>query len=682
MELLASMRFAIALLTLISIASVIGTVLKQNEPASAYVNQFGPFWADLFMALGLSNVYSAAWFLVVLAFLVVSTSLCIARNTPKILSDIRTYKTQVTERSLAAFHHRGTHLVSGDPESVAASLSHRLRKAGWRVVVREESGRWQVACKSAGASKAGYLLAHSSIVLICLGGLFDGDLVVRAQAWLGDKEVYAGGGLIADVPDKHRLSPRNPSFRANLLVAEGAQSGTAVITRPGGVFLQDLPFSLELKKFVVEHYSTGMPKLFASEVMVHDRESGQAIPARIEVNRPFRHRGIDIFQSSFDDGGSTVRLSARSLKADAKPFEIQGVIGGGTQLLRDGAGTREQLNLELTGLRVINVENLGDRDSAQGVDARRVDLASSLSPLMGAANKPAGKRELRNVGPSLTYKLRDEAGQAREFHSYMLPVQLESGTAPTFLFGVRETPAEGFKYLRLPADADGTLETFFRIRQALDSAESRSLAAQRYALQATDAARPELADQLRGSAAKALALLAGEDGRAGGLQALADFIEGNVPEAERARASEILLRVLNGALFELAQDAQRRAKAPALPTDERTQAFMTQALMALGDLELFPAPVLLQLADFTHVQASVFQVARAPGRLVVYLGCAMLILGVFAMLYVRDRRLWVWIKPAAPGHAELNFAMSFNRRTLECDRDFERQRTIIEGSGP
>ncbi len=87
-ELLASMRFAIALLTVICIASVIGTVLKQHEPATNYVNQFGPFWAQLFMELKLNAVYSAWWFLLILAFLVISTSLCIARNTPKILVDL------------------------------------------------------------------------------------------------------------------------------------------------------------------------------------------------------------------------------------------------------------------------------------------------------------------------------------------------------------------------------------------------------------------------------------------------------------------------------------------------------------------------------------------------------------------------------------------------------------------
>jgi hypothetical protein len=39
------MRFSISLLTVICIASVIGTVLKQQEPLGNYVNQFGPLWA-------------------------------------------------------------------------------------------------------------------------------------------------------------------------------------------------------------------------------------------------------------------------------------------------------------------------------------------------------------------------------------------------------------------------------------------------------------------------------------------------------------------------------------------------------------------------------------------------------------------------------------------------------------
>ena len=105
-ELVSSMRFAIALLTVICIASVIGTVLKQQEPLGNYINQFGPFWAELFMAIRLNTVYSAWWFLLILAFLVVSTSLCIARNTPKVIADLKAYKEVEPPTTNEDDHHR------------------------------------------------------------------------------------------------------------------------------------------------------------------------------------------------------------------------------------------------------------------------------------------------------------------------------------------------------------------------------------------------------------------------------------------------------------------------------------------------------------------------------------------------------------------------------------------------
>ena len=73
-ELLSSMRFAVSLLTLLGIASIIGTVLKQNEPYQNYIVKFGQFWFELFETLGLLDVYHTSWFLVILLFLVISTT--------------------------------------------------------------------------------------------------------------------------------------------------------------------------------------------------------------------------------------------------------------------------------------------------------------------------------------------------------------------------------------------------------------------------------------------------------------------------------------------------------------------------------------------------------------------------------------------------------------------------------
>jgi len=110
-ELVSSMRFAIALLVVLSIASIIGTVLTQDDPYPNYVNQFGPFWADIFRSLGLYNVYSAWWFMLILGFLIASVSLCVIRNVLKMLADTKSWKDKVREASLRAFHHKGEFVV-------------------------------------------------------------------------------------------------------------------------------------------------------------------------------------------------------------------------------------------------------------------------------------------------------------------------------------------------------------------------------------------------------------------------------------------------------------------------------------------------------------------------------------------------------------------------------------------
>jgi cytochrome c biogenesis protein len=448
-ELLSSMRFSISLLTVICIASVIGTVLKQAEPIGNYVNQFGPFWADVFLAVSLPTVYSAWWFLLILAFLVLSTSLCIARNTPKILADLKIYKEDIREQSLKAFGHRAEASLNESAEAAAQRVGNTLAASGWKVKLQtrgnEATGRqggWMIAAKAGSVNKLGYIAAHSAIVLVCIGGLLDGDLFIRMQQWFNGKSIYGGGGMIADIAPQHRLSPSNPAFRGNLLVAEGASSSTAILNQSGGVLIQDLPFSIELKKFIVEYYSTGMPKLFASDIVITDKETGAKIPSRVEVNHPATYKGIEIYQSSFDDGGSSVKLRAVPMAAGAKAFDVEGVIGGQSNLAK--GDSQDKMTLEYTALRVINVENFGKEGEGSGVDVRKVDLRESIDKSLGAANKIKTTKELRNVGPSISYKLRDAAGQATEFHNYMLPIVFDKDSAKeggsdqaVFLLGMR-----------------------------------------------------------------------------------------------------------------------------------------------------------------------------------------------------------------------------------------------------
>ena len=668
-ELISSMRFAISLLTIISIASVIGTVLKQNEPMPNYVNQFGPFWFEIFDKLGLYNVYSSWWFLVILVVLIVSTALCVVRNTPKMLRDMRSWRENVRVESLRNFHHKADWQAPLARAELAEQSALRLRHAGYATRIVEKDGAVLVSAKKGAGNKFGYIFAHTSIIVILLGGMLDSELPVRVQQWFFGKTPFTGSGVIAEIPAQHRLSTSNPSFRGNTAIAEGQTSHTAILNQPSGVLVQELPFGIELKKFHIEFYSTGMPKLFASDVVVHDLENGHKFESTIKVNHPLIYKGIAVYQSSFDDGGSKLRLTGFPMTgASAASFPIEGEVNGATEL-KFGKDTYA---VEWSGFRPFNVENV-----AQGNDARAVgknvgfnaQLSATLGKASGAAADPDANKDLKNVGPSVQYKLRDHTGQAREYMNYMQPLTLEG--AQVYLAGVRSNPSENFSFLRIPSDERHGVGDWMRLRAALSDPAARQEAASRYASRALSEQQRgggALAGQLKDSAARTLDIFAGGDGR-GGFVGVARFLE-QIPQAEQEKAAGIFMKMLNGALWELWQVArERNGDVAAEPTDENGR-FLQLATNALSDSFLYGAPVYLQLDDFTEVKASVLQMTRSPGKNVVYFGCLLLTLGVFAMFYIRERRVWIWVRDV-DGGAEALMAMSTQRKTLDFEREYE-----------
>jgi len=662
-ELISSMRFAIALLAMIAIAAIIGTVMKQGEATSNYINQFGPFWFEVFRKLGLYAVYSAWWFLLLMGTLVTSTTLCIVRNAPKMLSDMRSWRENVRENSLLNFHHKMQWRAPLTRTALAQQSAARLVDAGYKVKLVEKDSGTLVAAKQGAANKFGYIFAHAAIVIICLGGLLDSDIPIRLQEWFFGKTPFTGSGLISQVPAEHRLGTGNPTFRGNTMIPEGQNSSTAILTRPDGVLIQELPFTINLKKFTIDFYSTGMPKLFASDVEVRDNQTGETAKATIEVNKPLIFKGVAIYQSSFEDGGSKLKLTGFPMSGvGSKRFEIAGEVGSSTPL--DDAYT-----VEWSGFRPFNVENVGPTDDPRAVKKGK-SLQEELGEHMGSAGKNANNKNLKNVGPSVSYKLRDKTGQAREYQNYMQPVTIDGATV--FLAGMRANPSDNFSYLRIPADDGHSVTEWMRLRAALQDPELRAAAAKRYAERATpkSSTGDALRTQLQASADKSLGIFAG-DGKAGGFMAISQFLE-KIPQAEQEKAADVVMKILNGSLWDLWQAARAKDGLPSVTEDETHARFLQLATNALSDSFFYGAPVYLQLDDYTHVQASVFQVTRSPGKKVVYLGCLFLVLGVFAMFYIRERRLWIWIKDDANGGAsEALMAMSTQRKTLDFEREFE-----------
>lgn len=668
LELLGSMRFAISLLVIICIASVVGTVLPQNRNINTYIDQFGPFWAGLFERLALYNVYNAWWFLVIMAFLVVSTSICVVRNAPKMLRDARAFRDHIRESSLRAFPHRDEQSAPGvDTAQAQARVLRWLAHRGYKTKVREGSESVLVAAKAGTANRWGYILAHTSIVMICVGGLFDSELPVRMQIWLGGKQPVMDNMKIADVPASGWLGMNNPGFRATVFLPEGGRTSNAVVMVGEGALVQPMPFELELKKFNVDYYSTGMPSEFASEVVVTDSEDGKSFPVTIKVNEPLQYKGVTVYQSSFDDGGSSVTLAGYPLVGTRDyAFAVDGVVGSDTRIDTGLTGEQQSLSLTFSALRPINVEDL----ARTGGNPEPRAFGEHVAAVTGTAVRGDDKG-LRNVGPSVEYRLTDSSGQSHEFNNYMLPVMLDG--ASVFLVGTRANANDAFRYLRLPADANYSLAEFLALRAALADESVRHEAARRFAVR--NAGPGADSRPLEESARRALDVFAAD-----GLQGVTQFLEQNVPADELRRAAEIVVRLIGGAMSDVrAQARERSGLSPVAlegPAAEADDNWLRLSVAALSDLALYPAPVLLTLTTFNHLQASVFQVSRTPGKPVVYLGCLLLILGVFAMFYIRERRVWVFIKPEADG-VRLKMAMTAQRRTMDFEREFTRLKSDL-----
>ncbi|HSI95866.1 MAG: cytochrome c biogenesis protein ResB [Methylophilaceae bacterium] len=623
------MRFAISLLTVLGIASIIGTVLKQNEPYPNYVVQFGQFWFGMFEMLGLYDVYHTAWFLLILVFLVLSTSFCIYRNTPSMLHELRTFREHATEKSLRNFNHKNEYFFTAPVDEVVRRLGGFLTARGFRFrSVPQADGSTLLAAKAGSYQRLGYIFTHAAIVVICIGGLMDGNVPLKVQELLGYKVVETLDIPETEVPGKSRLSIGNLSFRANMTLPEGARGDVAFMRIRDGYLVQELPFAVALKDFRIEHYATGQPKSFESDVEILDKDLKEPLKATIRVNHPLIYKGIAIYQSDFQDGGSRMDFNVWPLRgSDHEPAKMQGRVFDN---LTQGSG-QDALTVELDDFRLFNILNL----SADG------------------------KGKPRNVGPSVTFKVRDAQGQAREYINYMQPLTI--GGRPYFVSGVRAAQSEEFSYLRIPADSENSIGDFMRLRAVMFDASLAPEIAKRLSSKALQGqeANEELRSKFESSTVRLLKAFAD-----GGYTQVAKLIEESVPEKEREKAAMTYLKIIANAAYEGLALSRERASLPAPQPDETTQQFVHETLNSMSDIFFYGTPFYLEMMQYEQVQASGFQLTRSPGKNLVYGGSVLLVLGIFAMIYLRERRIWLLVKPESQS---VLFAMSSNRK----NRDFE-----------
>jgi len=241
MRFLRSMRFGMLLLVLAMACAFAGSMIVQQREPMEYVSRYGDGAARLILALGLNDVFSAPYFLVVMALLSVNLTLCSIVRLPRTL------------RAADALRERARAARSDEPldEAQSARLAGYLRARHYR---REEGDGRSVYTRGL-FGFCGSFLTHLSFLLILAVG--------------------SAAVITADITDQTVMPGET-------------------ITLPGGETLTVEDFQIEDADGTLD---------YASTITVSAEGGEQQARRQIRVNEPLSFRGYKIYQQTYGTAG-------------------------------------------------------------------------------------------------------------------------------------------------------------------------------------------------------------------------------------------------------------------------------------------------------------------------------------------------------------------------------------------
>lgn len=574
---LGSMRLAVNLLVLLAVASIIGTVLNQQQPYQNYVLKFGPFWFDVFRDLGLYNVYRTNWYLAIVGFLVLSTTTCLIRNTPRMLREMREPDTAIA--SAYEPQRMANSIMLHSPLSMdhaTQMVTAILRGRGYRPKTHESAVDhcMTVVGRKGRYNRLGYILTHAAIIVFCAAALYNADIPVKLAMLVGSIRPENNFHIpLSEVSKAAWLPDNNPAYRGTVTVPEGQSTHVAYELVGDGYLVQKLPFHILVKRFHVAYYSTGMPKDFISNIVIYNNEGKVLKEGNVRVNHPLTYKGVQIFQASFVDGGSLLKMKRYMLNnPGADAIRQKARVGQSV----DVSGTSYKLKLKN-----FSLDNV--------VPARAIEA------------KPVKGLKHVNLGPSFTYIAQNKSGSGAEFKTYMQPIA--RGGQSYFVQGVRTAFGAPYQYLFIPTGPNGNIGLFMKY-----------------------------------------------------LSALQDQVTANDSKNTRDYVLDTFKRVV----ADYAPSMTARAEA----------LYFQSAISAILQLRAYPAPFIVTLTGFDHRWAAGLEVTKWPATIVIYWGCAVLVLGIFILFYLPQRRILVRLRTLSSG-TEVIIGGTSSRNPYEFTKEFE-----------
>jgi cytochrome c biogenesis protein len=269
----ASVKLAIALLILLAVASVIGTLIPQGQPSAAYAARYGQL-AGLLTGLRVTGLYHSAWYLILLFFFAVNMIVCtLARFPAKWRRAFRPEVETETAR-LLTLKVKDRFGKNAPAEEVRTKLEMVLKARRYRV-------------RSRASDKRLCLLARKKMF-----GHFGSDAVHLGLL------VIIAGGIVSGLT----------GFRTYIDLSEGQ---TVKVPRS--------PFEIRLDRFETEYYPQGMVKAWKSTVTVLDN-GASVLTKPILVNKPLTHKGFSFYQTGYGSDWDNPKLEITVKKKSDPTF--------------------------------------------------------------------------------------------------------------------------------------------------------------------------------------------------------------------------------------------------------------------------------------------------------------------------------------------------------------------------
>lgn len=274
---LASLRLTMAVLIILAIVSIIGTIIPQGHLPPEYLAAIGGEQGNrykLYSSLGFFNMYYSWWFVGLLSLLSANLLACSIKRLPnvcRIAFKPDGLLTSSIEKSATACHH-----IPAEKALSADEIVARLKKNWGTVSDTSQDGSRHLFAQRRPWSRLSAYMVHASIIIIFIGAII--------------------GNLFG--------------FKGNMNIPEGSTVSTYLDKRGGE---RPLGFEIRCDQFTVTYYDTPggggpsqMPKEFKSILTV--TENGQEVPgykhARVIVNDPMTYKGITFYQSSYGQSGT------------------------------------------------------------------------------------------------------------------------------------------------------------------------------------------------------------------------------------------------------------------------------------------------------------------------------------------------------------------------------------------